>query len=50
MKIFKGWFFYLIIAVVMVILATLTSGYYSLSGNKNPEKFNFGEDCGGGSW
>lgn len=40
MKIFKGWFSYLIIAVVMVILATLTSSYYSLSGNKNPEKFN----------
>lgn len=40
MKIFKGWFFYLIIAVLMVIIATLTSSYYSSPGKKNPEKFN----------
>ena len=40
MKIFKGWFFYLIIAVLMVLIATLTSSYYSSPGKKNPEKFN----------
>ena len=38
MKIFKGWFFYLIIAIVMVILATMASNYYSLSGKEKSEE------------
>ena len=38
MKIFKGWFFYLIIAIVMVVLATVASNYYSLSGKEKSEE------------
>ncbi|MFZ4648791.1 MAG: hypothetical protein ACOYMB_04160 [Patescibacteria group bacterium] len=36
MKIFKGWFFYLISAVVLVLVATLVSNYYATPGEKKP--------------
>ena len=40
MKIFKGWFFYLVIAVVMVSLATFASNYHSLFGAEKSEETN----------
>ncbi|MCX6795601.1 MAG: hypothetical protein NT165_02675 [Candidatus Falkowbacteria bacterium] len=35
MKIFKGWFFYLLVAIVMVVIATFASSYYSRSDKNN---------------
>lgn len=40
MKIFKGWFFYLVIAVLMVLVATISSNYYSLLGKEKPQEMS----------
>ena len=34
MRIFRGWFFYLVIAILMVIAATVASHYYNSPGGK----------------
>lgn len=40
MNIFKGWFFYLLVAVAMIIIASFTSNYYSNGKKEQPEGMN----------
>ncbi len=40
MGIFKGWFFYLIIAVAMVLIATFASNFHSFPGEEKSKGFD----------